>query len=382
MKKKLAIIGGKEEQAPLVYKAKEMEIETHCFSWEKNVENTFCKGIADYFHPISILEKEQILEKCKEIKIDGVTAICNDYAVPTVAYVAQNMGLPGNRYEDMLIAINKYKARERFLQKGVSSPHFTLAKKGEKPNIAGFKYPLIVKPTDRSASLGVIKANTEKEFQNALAAALELSFEGEAIVEEFVSGLEMSVDTMSWNGKHHVFAMRDKITSKAPVFVELAHNEPSSVSKENVAKIEVETRKALNALNIKLGACDTEIKITEDGNVYLIEVNPRMGGDRSYDLIKYSTGHDYMKIHINAALGYWEEPTIINHYYIGMYYWCEGQEWVKQIIDNKDKYPEIIDAEITKEKLFPLKCNGDRSGYFIYKSDRKRSWNEKNKIFE
>ena len=382
MKKKLAIISAKADQLPLVYKSKELGIETHCFAWDKNPEQNACKGIADYFHPISILEKEQILEKCREIEINGVTSILNDYSVPTVAYIAQGLGLPGNSYEDMLIAVNKYKAREKFHQKGVSSPRFTLVRKGETPDTKGFHYPLIVKPTDRSASLGVMKANTEKEFYEALEMALNLSFEGEAIVEEFVSGVEMSVDTMSWNGKHYIFAIRDKITSKAPYFVELAHNVPSSLSNENIAKIEAETRKALDALNIKHGACDTELKITETGNIYLIEVNPRMGGDRSYDLIKYSTGHDYIKIQVNAAVGYWEEPIIIHHFHTGTYFWCEGQEWVKQIIDNKDKYPEIIDVEITKEKLIPLICNGDRSGYFIYKSDRKRSWNEIKKIFE
>ena len=47
MKKKLAIISANEDQMPLVNKAKEMGIETHCFSWDKTEEHTFCKGIAD-----------------------------------------------------------------------------------------------------------------------------------------------------------------------------------------------------------------------------------------------------------------------------------------------------------------------------------------------
>lgn len=34
MKKKLAIIGASYLQLPLVKKAKEMGIETHCFAWE------------------------------------------------------------------------------------------------------------------------------------------------------------------------------------------------------------------------------------------------------------------------------------------------------------------------------------------------------------
>jgi len=375
MKKKLAIISANADQIPLVKKAKEMGIETHCFAWDKE-GYIDCKGIADYFHPISIFEKEQILEKCKELKIDGITSIVYDYAVPTVAYVAQNMGLTGNNYEDALVHVNKYKARERFFQKGVSSPHFAVARKKETPAMSGFKYPVIVKPTDCFASRGVMKANSEKELKEALERAQNFSFSDEAIIEEFVTGAEVSVDSISWKGKHYIFGIRDKVTSGAPYFVEMAHHEPSQLSMESIAKIENEARKALDALNIRYGACDTEIKITEDGEVYLIEVNARMGGDKSCELIGYTTGHDYLKIAVNVALGYWEEPVITHKYHTGVYFLSKECEWIKQIIENKDKYQEIAEAEITKEELFPLQSSADRSGYFIYKSDKKKIWSD------
>ena len=70
--KKVAIIGASELQNPLILKAKEMGYETHVFAWE-------CGDIgektADYFYPISITEKEEILEKCKEINVDAVCTI-------------------------------------------------------------------------------------------------------------------------------------------------------------------------------------------------------------------------------------------------------------------------------------------------------------------
>lgn len=67
--KKLAIIGAGYLQKPLVLKAREMQIETHCFAWE---DGAVCKDIADHFYPISIVEKEKILKKCLEIGIDGI----------------------------------------------------------------------------------------------------------------------------------------------------------------------------------------------------------------------------------------------------------------------------------------------------------------------
>ena len=373
MKKKLAVICASPDQIPLVNKAKEMGIETYCFAWDKG-NYSVCKEYADHYYPISILEKEQILEVCKKVKIDGVVSVLDEYAVPTVAFVAENMGLTGNRYVDTLITSNKYKARQAMLENGVNSPRFAVAQKGELPDLTGFRYPLIVKPTDRSASHGVMKADTEEELQIALQRAINLSFIGQAIVEEFVTGQEVSAHTISWENKHYFLAIRDKVTSGTPYFVEIAHHIPSQLSLENIAKIESEAQKALDALNIKYGACDAEFKITEDGEVYVIEINARMGGDNSYDMIKYSTGLDYMKMVIDVALGNFEAPVIVPVYHSGVYFLSKEYEWVKQVIENKDNDPEIVEALITKDELFPLQSSADRSGYFIYKSDKKRTW--------
>jgi len=374
MKKKLAIISANDLQIPLVNKAIEMGVETHCFSWDKTAEHVVCRDIADYFHPISILEKEEILKKCRELKIDGVLSICSDISMPTVAFVAENMGLIGNRYADTLITGNKYKARQVMFEKGVNAPRFVLVPEGQNPNLTGFKYPLIVKPTDRCSSVGVMKVNTENELEEALHRAQQFSYSKQALVEEFIAGTELSAETMSWNGKHYLLAITDKVTSGAPYFVEMAHHQPTQFSPDVVARIENEALNAITALNIRNGACDVELKVTAEGCVYPIEVNARLGGDETYAMVENSTGIDHLKMIINIALGYWEEPEIVYHSHTGIHFWCEGQEWVKQVIDNKEKYPEIVKTQIIKdEKINPLRSGGDRNGYFIYKSDRKRT---------
>ncbi len=106
MKKKLAIIGGSYLQLPIVKKAKEMGIETHCFSWR---DGAVCADVADFFYPISIIEKEEILKKCQEIGIDGITTIASDTAVVTVNYVASRMGLRSNPDKYSEVTTNKYK---------------------------------------------------------------------------------------------------------------------------------------------------------------------------------------------------------------------------------------------------------------------------------
>mgnify|MGYP003347788352 CR=1 FL=1 len=106
--KTLAIIGASYLQLPLVEKAKEMGLYTLCFAWE---EGAVCKELVDEFYPISIVEKEQILEVCQQKHIDGICTIASDVAAPTVAYVAEKMRLVGNSYACALKANNKYLMR-------------------------------------------------------------------------------------------------------------------------------------------------------------------------------------------------------------------------------------------------------------------------------
>ena len=379
MKKKLAIIHGNEDQIPLILKAKEMGIETHCFSWEKMPEHAVCKDYADYFHPISIFDKEKILEVCKEVKIDGVVCcMATDMPVPTIAYIAQEMGLPGNRYEDMLITRNKYLARETFQKGGVSSPRFWLAQYENMPDISQFTYPLIVKPTDRIGSLGVTKVEKEEDLINAVKNAQELSYSKQALIEEFIAGVEVSVETISNNGIHYNLTITDKETTAPPYNVEIAHHEPSELPLNIQEKVKAEARKALTALNYKYGATDTEIMITEKGDVYVIEVNPRMGGDFTYRMVELSTGYDFRKGIIDIALNQFNEPIISEQKYSGIYFLSRDTEWVRKVIDNSHKDPDIVEAKITKDELYSPQNSGERSGYFIYQSTQKRRWKNEN----
>jgi len=367
MSKKLAIIGASYLQLPLVQKAKEMGIETYCFAW---VDGAVCKEIADYFYPVSTLEKEKILNICKNIKIDGITSIASEAAVPTVCFVAENMNLVSNSYESSLISTDKYKMRQKFQEHNISSPKFALADNNVDFN--DFLLPLIVKPTDRSGSRGVFKVENRDNLQNAILRAKNESFAKQAIVEEYVSGNEVSVEAISWKGKHYILAITDKVTTGEPYFVELEHHQPSQLPDNIQNMISEETIKALDTLNVQYGASHTEIKINDKGEMYLIEVGARMGGDFiGSDLVKLSTGYDFVKGVIEIALGEFVEPIITEQKFSGIYFLCKETEQLKSVIENKNKYSEIIKAEIIDNKLHNVQQSADRSGYFIYQSNKK-----------
>ena len=109
--KKVVVIGANAFQYPLIKKAKDRGYETHVFAWE---DGAVGKEIADYFYPISIVEKEPILEKCREIKPDAVCTIASDLATKTVCFLAEKLGLPGNTIRCSEIATDKHLMRKAF----------------------------------------------------------------------------------------------------------------------------------------------------------------------------------------------------------------------------------------------------------------------------
>lgn len=367
--RKLAIIGASYLQEPLVKKAKEMGLYTICFAW---ADGATCADICDKFYDISIVEKERILEICQDEKIDGIATIASDVAAPTVAYIANRMGLVGNDYEAALRANNKYLMRNVFMEAGVPCPIYKMVTSVQELEWTNWNYPMIVKPSDRSGSLGVTKVHSESELEQAVDKALSVSFKKQAMVEEFIEGREISVEFISYNGAHYPLQITDKVTTEAPHFVELEHHQPSALSPEMFDKIYSITKNALNALGITNGASHSEYKITKDGRIAVMEIGGRMGGDFiGSDLVYLSTGYDFLKGVIEVALGEFEEPQITEHNCSGVYFLCEETKQLLPIIENWKDNPAFVAGEITDKELRKVEKSADRSGYVIYQSDKR-----------
>ena len=343
MKKTLAIIGASYLQRPLVERAKEMGLRTICFAW---AEGAVCKDLCDTFYPVSITEKEEILRICRSEQIDGICTIASDVAAPTVAYVAEQMGLTGNSYEASIKAHDKHLMREALIAANVDCPAFRVVNGLEDERVRGLEVPLIVKPTDRSGSLAVTKVTKEEDLEPAVRKALEVSLAHEALIEEFIEGREISVEMISCRGIHYALQITDKVTTGAPHFVELAHHQPSDLPAEMQARIFDITRRALDALGITNGASHSEYKITDSGRIVVMEIGGRMGGDFiGSDLVKLSTGYDFVEGVIRVALG--------------------------EIIHPEPK--QIAHSSVVFTAPENVSCSAERTGYVIYQDDKRIS---------
>ncbi|MBP3647407.1 MAG: ATP-grasp domain-containing protein [Clostridia bacterium] len=301
MSRNLAIIGASYLQLPLIEKAKEMGYTTHVFAW---AANDIGETAADHFYPISIVEKDEIVQKCREIGIDGVCSIASDLAAVTVNYVAEKLGLNGNSMACTLKSTNKHHMRRAFEACGDPSPRSILVDGNTDLASLDLTYPIIVKPTDRSGSRGIYKLDTPDGLSDAVRASTGEGFEKKALVEEFVEGDEYSVEGISFGGVHHILTMTKKYTTGAPHFIETGHFEPAPVSAETFERVKQVVIHALDSLEIRNSASHSEIKITPSGDIRLIEIGGRMGGDCiGSDLVRYSTGIDYVRAVIQVACG-------------------------------------------------------------------------------
>lgn len=365
--KKLAIIGASYLQLPLIEKAKSMGIETHVFAW---AANDVGETAADHFYPISIVEKEQILAQCRLIGIDGICSIASDLAMLAVNYVAEKMGLTGNSMECTLRSTNKHLMRQAFEQHGDPSPKSLLAECADDLRSVPLHYPVIVKPTDRSGSRGITKLDGPNGLAEAIENAKSQGFEKKALVEEFATGQEYSVEYISWQGEHHFLALTHKYTTGAPGFIETGHLEPAPVSEETVERVKAAVSHALNSLGIRYGASHSELKIDADGRIMLIEIGGRMGGDFiGSDLVELSTGVDYVRAVIDAALG--ERPVLTRSARsTAAVRFVFSQEDVDVLARVKREHPELLVREDVDTSFdHPVTDSATRFGYYLLRGE-------------
>lgn len=364
--KKIVIIGANSFQNPLILKAKSMGYETHVFAWR---DGAVGEKTADYFYPVSIVEKEKILEICKTIHPDAVASIASDLAGITVNYLAEELGLTGNSMQCVQCSTNKYQMRKTFRAAGIPTPGFAVVSGAENAALLkDMRYPLIVKPTDRSGSRGITKISSEKELPAAIGSAVGNSFENKAIVEEFIDGDEYSCECISFAGEHYFLSLTKKFTTGAPHFIETGHMQPSGISPQMEKQVVAVAFSALDALGVKYGASHTEFKIDQHGDIRIIEIGARMGGDCiGSDLVQISTGYDFVRMVIEVASGVKPVLKQVSQPKVAVIQFVFGTEDIDRLQFIREQAPETLYyvSEMETPYSHEIVDSSTRYGYYI-----------------
>ena len=368
--KRILIIGASILQLPAILKAKEMGY--YVATADYNPEAVGIPFADEYFN-VSTIDVDGVVKAAQEFGADGIMTLATDMPMRAVARACEVLGLNGISFETAVKATDKGEMIKAFEEHGVEHPWYFVAKDPDSFEQIFDKvtYPCIMKPTDNAGSRGVVKCNSAEELREAYSYSSGESRGGAVIVEEYLQGPEFSIEVMVTDGVPHVLQITDKCTTGAPHFVELEHHQPANLSRQQYSEIYGLTEKALDALGVTNGASHAEYKITEEGKVYVMEIGARMGGDFiGSDLVKLSTGYDFLDGVINVALGQFEEPVFGEPHHAGVYFLCEE---TKQFLTTfkEAKQPQLVRVEITDEVLRPVKCSADRSGYLIYQGNEK-----------
>ncbi len=317
--KKLMILGGSTNQMPLIKCARQRG---YCIVLCDYSEVNVGKKYADVFYCVSTLDKESVLDAARKENIDGIVTN-SEPAMPTAAYVGNKLGLLSNPYESIVTLCRKDLFRNFLKNNGFNCPqsYNTGDYKNALEKISGFKFPLMVKPVDSSGSRGVNRIYSIKELKAAFDAALGFSKVKRVIIEEYIESTHdymIGGDIFVLNGEVVFWglmnSMRDNMVNE---FVPVGTSFPSFINHEQFTIIKRTIKAIIDLMHINLGPFNLELMFNKDNQLFVIEMNPRNGGNKIPEILKTATGVDLVKANIEASLN--AEDVNLSYDSIGKY---------------------------------------------------------------
>ena len=301
--KKILMIGGGFLQTYVIKKAREMGYEVHVVDGDPNAMGY---QFADQYEVIDIKDEEGCLRYAREHQVNGVLTAATDFSVLVVSRVAEEMGLPGLNYKSAKIIKNKAAYRNKLYEAKADDTGYAYELHTEEDIKGALKtitFPVMVKPCDGSGSRGASKVERAEDFEKACQFAMSGSVTHRAIAEPFIDGREYGVESFVDNGEIHILAVMQKDMTLPPYYAELGHAIPSGLPAALEQKVKDCVRKALIALNVNHGSVNMDLLITKSGNVHIVDIGARMGGNLiGSHIIPLGTGIDYMGNMIRAAV--------------------------------------------------------------------------------
>lgn len=305
MTKKIMMLGGNIFQETAVLAAKKLGY--HVIDVDYLPDNPAHK-YADEYYNISTIDKEKVLEKAIELKIDGIVSYASDVSAPTAAYVAEAMGLPTNPYESVMVMTHKDQFRAFMRKQGLPMPEGSsfFAYSEAEAFARTLKLPIMVKPVDSSGSKGVTKVTDLDQLKAAWDEALSYSISHHVIIEEFIEkkGYQIDGDIFVRDGKIVFWGICDQHHDlKVSPYVPAGLSYPSIQSGKVQKRAEEIVQSILSGLHMTMGAYNVEYIIGKNDEVYILEIGPRNGGNLIPDTVCAATGVDMAMYTVRQAIG-------------------------------------------------------------------------------
>jgi hypothetical protein len=240
----------------------------------------------------------------------GITTLY-DPAVPFVAEAAELLGLPGIGYKTALGAQDKRVMRERLATAGLNVPRFARLDSPAdwRQAAARLTFPVVVKPAHGFSSLGVTKVTAPQELGDTVENVWRICDDklgrcAGLVVEEYLDGPEVAVESIAHGGDVHVLSIGDKGEPKGPYFEESIYRAPAALPDAVRDEIVREVVAAHTALGVTEGPTHTELRLRGGTVPYLLEMGARIGGSGvSHYIASHVTGVDLAGQALRIAAG-------------------------------------------------------------------------------
>ncbi|MCX7123626.1 MAG: ATP-grasp domain-containing protein [Gammaproteobacteria bacterium] len=240
--------------------------------------------------------------------LSNTSSICgiyssSEYFIETAAWLAKQLHLPSTNPETIKLCRDKYALSQKLLDFEVHCPRTTLLDTTTDiaSILARHAFPVIIKPNELSGSVGV-KFCENKTTSLAHIDLLTQQNIHSILLQEYIEGPEFSVETCTHSNQHQIIGVTQKHLSPLPYCIETGHNFPAQLSKEEESLIRDKIPKLLTYLGFDFGFAHIELKI-KNGQLFIIEVNPRLAGGMIPVLIQESTGINLLKSLIQLYAG-------------------------------------------------------------------------------
>ena len=370
MDKRIMILGAGVLQRPGILKAKELGYEVIAVDMDPNAVGF---QDADIKLVISTIDIPAVLEAAKEHRIDGIMTLASDMPMRTVAHVGKALGLPAISEEAAFRATDKHAMRQTLKKHGVPVPVFFGVKDEQEYRDAIRQIPgdvFIVKPADSSGSRGVHLVSKDEDPMDAFYSSQKFSRSRVVMVEEYMTGPEVSVESLTIDGKTQVIAVTDKLIVGNGNFTEIGHTQPCTLPAAVQEEIRDVVCRTVKAIGIDHSPSHAELKVTPTG-VKVVEIGARLGGDNiTTSLVPLSTGVDMLAACIRTAMG---EPIeqfekVPNTAAIRYFAPPVGKILDIRNVEQARKIPGVCEIQLLRhigEQVVPITSSPDRIGFVI-----------------
>jgi biotin carboxylase len=338
-------------------------------------------ALADVGEPVDFGDVAAVVDAGRRHEVDGVLTISADRAVPVVATVTEQLGLPGIGMDTAHRMTNKVAMRRTLAEAGVPQPRFAAIRRLNEADaaLAEVGLPAVLKPADSGGQRGVFRLDSRGDLERHLHAALAESPTEEAIVEEFVDGLELNGLAVARRGDVTLLTLSDRLRPPGIGFgVGWIHVYPSSLYGDSLAEAERVAASAVRALGLENGMSFPQLIATDDGRSLVVEVAARVPGGQMADLARHAIGVDIVEIALRQALGDDVPDELVDGRFdrplaIRFLTASPGQLPVGRVrrvgsLDEARTATGVLDVDVfieAGEVIRPVRVDADRRGYVI-----------------